>query len=417
MADLSTQTSRRRLPRDGTKRWTRLANGRGLGYRRSRVAAGTWYVRLHVGGSAYRMTSLGTADDEVRADGREVLSYRQALEMAIQWEPEEVAVAERKRQALTVRGVVARYLEWYEAHRKAYEEVRNLFNVHVLPELGDVRVDRLTPDWLRRWHQGIAAKPARLRGGQTREAKTDEQKRARKVTANHALTALKAALNRAVEDGVIPGPGAWSIVKPFRGVDAARARYLEPDEVERLLNVCPPAFRELVTAALHTGARYGELAAFTVGDYRPEARSVHIGKSKTGAPRHVFLSDEAVWYFDRLTAGRRSEELLLTRDDGSRWGRNHQYRLMKEACAEAGIEPSVGFHQLRHTYASHYLMSGGSLVAVAKQLGHTTTRMVEKHYGHLADSWRADDARQHAPSLRAGKTNVVRMRRSGRRSA
>ena len=49
MADLSTLTSRRRLPRDGTKRWTRLANGRGLGYRRSRAAAGTWYVRLHVG--------------------------------------------------------------------------------------------------------------------------------------------------------------------------------------------------------------------------------------------------------------------------------------------------------------------------------------------------------------------------------
>ena len=181
--------------------------------------------------------------------------------MAIQWEPEEVAVAERKRKALTVRGVVARYLEWYEAHRKAYEEVRNLFDVHVLPELGDVRVDQLTPDRLRRWHQGIAAKPARLRGGQTREAKTEDQKRARKVTANHALTALKAALNRAVEDGVIQGPGAWAIVKPFRGVDAARARYLEPEEVERLLNVCPPAFRELVTAALHTGARYGELAS------------------------------------------------------------------------------------------------------------------------------------------------------------
>lgn len=44
-------------------------------------------------------------------------------------------------------------------------------------------------------------------------------------------------------------------------------------------------------------------------------------------------------------------------------------------------------------------MSGGSLVALAKQLGHTTTRMVEKHYGHLAESWRAEEARKHAPSL------------------
>lgn len=44
-------------------------------------------------------------------------------------------------------------------------------------------------------------------------------------------------------------------------------------------------------------------------------------------------------------------------------------------------------------------MSGGSLVALAKQLGHTTTRMLEKHYVHLADSWRAEEARKHAPSL------------------
>jgi len=44
-------------------------------------------------------------------------------------------------------------------------------------------------------------------------------------------------------------------------------------------------------------------------------------------------------------------------------------------------------------------MSGGSLVALAKQLGHTTTRMVEKHYGHLAESWRAEEARKYAPSL------------------
>lgn len=411
VADLSTVTSRRRLSRDGSKRWSRLANGRALGYRRSCPAAGTWYVRVHVGYSSYRMSSLGTADDEVSADGRQVLSYQQALELAIQWAPEDEAATEEAGGApLTVRAVVDHYLDWYEVHRKAFERIRNLFKAHILPALGDVLVKDLTPVTLRRWHQGIAAKPAKLRGGKTRPARTEDEKRARKVTANHALTALKAALNRAVEDGIIEGPGAWAIVKPFRGVDAARARYLEPEEVERLLNVCPPALRELVTAALHTGARYGELAALTVGDYLPEAQTIHIGKSKTGAPRHVFLSEEGVDFFDRLTAGRRPGELLLSKEDGARWGRNHQYRPMKAACAAAEIEPAVGFHQLRHTYASLFLMNGGSLVGVAKQLGHTTTRMVEKHYGHLADSWRADEARKHAPRLGREERKVTRMR-------
>jgi hypothetical protein len=82
---------------------------------------------------------------------------------------------------------------------------------------------------------------------------------------------------------------------------------------------------------------------------------------------------------------------------------------MQEACAAANLEP-IGFHQLRHTYASLYLMNGGSLVALAKQLGHTTTRMVEKHYGHLADSWRAAEARKHAPALGIESGTVVRMR-------
>jgi hypothetical protein len=56
-------------------------------------------------------------------------------------------------------------------------------------------------------------------------------------------------------------------------------------------------------------------------------------------------------------------------------------------------------------------MSGGSLVPLAKQLGHTTTRMVEKHYAHLAVSWRAEEARKHAPSLGLERESVVRWRR------
>jgi hypothetical protein len=37
--------------------------------------------------------------------------------------------------------------------------------------------------------------------------------------------------------------------------------------------------------------------------------------------------------------------------------------------------------------------------------------MVERHYGHLADSWRAEEARKHAPKIGSGERRVVRMRR------
>lgn len=50
-----------------------------------------------------------------------------------------------------------------------------------------------------------------------------------------------------------------------------------------------------------------------------------------------------------------------------------------------GKQPRQEFsmYGLKHCYASHLLMSGASLLEVAKLLGHTDTRMVEKHYGHL----------------------------------
>jgi integrase len=363
-------------------------------------------VRVRLG-ERYVKRSIATADDIAPANSNEVLSYAEAIQRARDWSPDEENNGQLQ---LTVADAVDRYLDWYKGHRKSFGRVRNLFKVHVLPELGDKHVDALTPIQLRRWHQGVAAKPARLRGGQERPAITEEAQRARRASANHALTALKAALNRAVEDGLCE-PGAWTRVKPFQGVDTARARYLETEEIERLLNSCECDFRELVSAALHTGARYGELAALRVGDYMPEAQAVHLPKTKGGQPRHVYLSEEAVAFFDRLTAGRSSSEHLLTKADGSAWGRNHQYRPMLSACEAAEINPPVGFHQLRHSYASLYLMSGGSLVSLARQLGHSTTRMVEKHYAHLADTWRAEEARKHAPRLGREKKTVVRKRR------
>jgi integrase len=230
--------------------------------------------------------------------------------------------------------------------------------------------------------------PARDRGPEARpEAHGDR-----------LLKELKAALNRALEDGLVESGDAWKRVKGFKGVEAARTRYLNKGELKKFLEACPPDFGRLVRAAVYTGARISEPAALRARDFRPEASAIYFEKTKTDAPRYVYLADEGFAFFEALVSRKKPNDLLLLKKDGEPWGRNHHYRVMKEACEEAKIEP-LGFHQLRHTYASLYLMSGGSLVALAKQLGHTTTRMVEKHYGHLADSWRAEEARKHSPAL------------------
>jgi hypothetical protein len=77
-------------------------------------------------------------------------------------------------------------------------------------------------------------------------------------------------------------------------------------------------------------------------------------------------------------------------------------------CAAARIDPPANFHPLRHTYASRLAMRGVPLAVIAAQLGHSDTRMVEKHYGHLAPSYVAETVRTAFGTLgRAEPSNVI----------
>ena len=74
----------------------------------------------------------------------------------------------------------------------------------------------------------------------------------------------------------------------------------------------------------------------------------------------------------------------------------------------ARIKPAIGFHVLRHTYASRLAMRGVPMAVIAAQLGHTDTRMTERHYAHLAPSYIAETVRAAFGSLDIAPTiNVV----------
>ncbi len=179
--------------------------------------------------------------------------------------------------------------------------------------------------------------------------------------------------------------------------DAARVRYLQIDEAQRLIHASDPEFRALVRAALATGARYSELANLRVADFNPDAGTVQVRASKSGKGRHIVLTEEGIRQFDGLCAGRTAIGWILLKGDGSKWLKSHQTRPMREACVRAGITPLASFHALRHTYASLSIMGGAPLLVVATNLGHSDTRMVEKHYGHLATGYIANEIRKAAP--------------------
>jgi integrase len=165
-----------------------------------------------------------------------------------------------------------------------------------------------------------------------------------------------------------------------------------------------------VTAALLSGARYGELCALKVRDFHRGKIAVH--RSKSGKPRDIVLNAEGVAFFEALTAGRGGDELMLLRADGGPWLKSHQARLMREACEHARIKPPIGIHALGHTWASHAVMNAVPLMIVAKNLGHASTTMVERHYGHLAESYIDEAIRKGAPAfglVKPGKV-VVRLK-------
>jgi integrase len=417
---IDTRTARSRLPERREPYWTVLSTGCALGYRRG-AKGGTWIGRFRDDENHQHYFPLGAADDARDADGITVFSFAQAQERARDWfgqkAREQAGDHTPLNRPYTVADALADYCaDYLRRGGKAIDRVNSSADAWIKPELGAVELAKLTRLRIVAWHQKIAETPARVRTKPGAEQKYREAEnsldavRRRRSTANRVLTILKAALNHAHREGKSVSDDAWRTARAFREVDSARLRYLSDDEARRLTNSCPADFRALVTGALLTGCRYGELAVMAVDDFNPDAGTLRVRASKSGRPRHVVLTQEGRDFVAQLAMGKPGSMRLFLRSNGKRWAKSEQQRPLSAACAAARIDPAVNFHSLRHTYASRLAMRGAPLAVIAKQLGHADTRMVEKHYGHLAPSYVADTVRAAFGSLGiVDQSNVVQI--------
>jgi len=402
---IDSREARRKLAPQDMCHWRSLERGLHLGYRRIKTGAGTWWARHYLGDQQYETESLGIADDLSDADGVAVLDYWQAQEKARGRMVQRAYAAAGKTGPYTVADAMEAYFRFLGNDGRGKHTIRDAQyrdQAFIRPKLGNTEVAALTADKLRQWRDDLVQTPARVRtkkgkAQNHRQIADDDARRARRSSANRTWSVLRAALNHAFHDGKVPADLEWRKVKPFRSVDAARVRYLTVAEAKRLINAAESDFRMLVQAALQTGARYGELARLTIADFNPDVGTLTIQQSKSGKSRHVVLTDEGTQFFRRLCVGRAGGELLLRKASGLPWDFAHQIRPMDETVARAKISPAISFHGLRHTWASHAVMNGMPLMVVARNLGHADTRMVEKHYGHLAPSYVANAVRKSAP--------------------
>jgi integrase len=300
-----------------------------------------------------------------------------------------------------------------------------------------VEVEKLTRLRLEKWRDALASSPITKKKRKrplpknprkpvkeqkpAPPPKTLDEKRARKSSANRVLATLKAALSYAKARGLVRcSDDAWKNTKPFRAVEEARQNYLTPEEQQRLLNAIKEGdFKRLVYGAMLTGCRYGELVRMNVRDFDAASGTVLILETKAGKPRRALLTVEGRAFFERITAGKEGTETIFQRDQAQRrtrldvdplaWGPSEQTRRMHDAC-EAAKLPKMGFHQLRHSYASALVTAGMPLAFVAKLTGHADIRMLEKHYAHLAPSDLSRALEALAPQLDFGAPSVAVLR-------
>lgn len=404
---LASREQRLALPTMDYPRWVEIDKGRHIGYCRG-MTVQSWYVRLRLKKRKYRQYRLGAADDMLPADGVEVLTFSQALAAATAWcddhrdiemSPTRAYECEDRFPELpdappyTVGHAIVDFMKWYEGSRRGFPTIYYSCRAHILPELGDIPLQELQSRTIRLWLDRLADTPARIRSGRSGKinfrpySPDPETKRQRCNTVNRVLRILKTALNRAYEYGHVDDPSPWRRIQPYRGVNHPRTKYLELDQCRELVAACSPALGKLVRAALLTGCRIGELREMRVGDYMAERQRIFVADGKGGKQRHVSLSREGAAFFSELNVGRGPEEHLLVRDDGTPWTTYTHLRQFHNACVKVGIDPPVNFHALRHTYATQLAMAGIPFEVLAKQLGHKDTRMVQRHYAHLGNSY------------------------------
>ena len=451
---LDTRSARLTLPVE-VRHLDPIQPGRYIIYQRPKSkAAGSWLARwFDLTTKKQRQARLGTADDYTEADGIEVLTYSQAQAKARKWfdmrADEAHLVSEgvgRKIGPFTVADAMEAYLDAMDrAGKKSAKDARASSGLHILPELGDVDMEKLTRLRLEKWRDALAASPRtkKLRKRPLPKhprkpvkevkpvppPKTADEKRARKSTANRVLSTLKAALTYAKTRSLVScSDDAWRNTKPFRSVDEARQNYMTPEEQQRLLNAIKDGdSRRLVYGALLTGCRYGELARMKVRDFDGASGTVLIQENKGGKPRRALLTMEGRAFFEAITVGRGPFETLFTREafeDQRRldpetrepiqkvqraWRPSEQKRVMTDACDAAKL-PRMGFHQLRHSYASALVAAGMPLAYVAQLTGHADTRILEKHYAHLAPSDLSRSLEALAPKLGISNVSVEALR-------
>ncbi len=160
-------------------------------------------------------------------------------------------------------------------------------------------------------------------------------------------------------------------------------------------------FYLLYKVALHTGMRLGELRGLQWSAVDFQNRQIKVSQSycgvakairlttKSGKIRHVPLGDNI--YGDLREAYDKRESDLVFHLNGKVLDKsNLRNRHFDKDIKEAGVS-KIRIHDMRHTFASHFMMNGGNIYFLQAILGHSSIKMTQR-YAHLAKGFLTQSA-------------------------
>jgi integrase len=202
---------------------------------------------------------------------------------------------------------------------------------------------------------------------------------------------LSAIFNHAIEDGIITSNPAQRPGRYIRTGDRReKIDFLTPEEGRILLEAAKAHYARhypILSTALYTGARQGELLALQWGDIDWHGKFIEIRRAnwrgiistpKSGKGRRVDLADSLAETLtghrsslasEALKVGRPMPEWVFPSEEGTALDPANLRKTFLLCLKKAGLR-QIRFHDLRHSFASWLIANGESLAYVKDQLGH-----------------------------------------------
>ncbi len=375
---IDTVDARSKLKARHSPYYVRLESGCYLGYRKTvSTGTGSWVTRyLDPETKRQGVKSLG-AFDELPASQR----FDAARKAAEVW----FGHLGRGGQSAptTVKAACLAYVTHVRAHRgdtpandlaARYERW-----VYANPAFSALDLARLTKSHIGQWRIGLANTPVKVNYDKDKPVTRQRSP----ASLNRDMTALRAALNHALDNGSVTSDQAWRVgLRPVKNADGRRDLYLDLEQRRELLKHAPADLALLIRGMATLPLRPGAVAGLLVGWLDARLGVLIIGKDKTGKDRRVKLPPATATFLAGQAEGKPADAHVLVQADGKPWKKDAWKGPIKDAARAAGLPTSTTAYTLRHSVITDLVVAGVPLLTIA-QIAGTSVRMIELHYGHL----------------------------------